>query len=341
VLYDFSLLLSPFSSSLFFCSNLPSVFYFPSFPPTTRQVLDEGIDLTIQVTAFTGDPDLYVSRYPVTRPNVTTATWIRRSYGDDFVTIMYGTPHSGPGRYFIGVYGYSNTSYSVLATMHAYMPIVLVDGIPQTGFVNRSVSAMYAFYLPPFKNALVGTSHRFFSHRFSPPVFCLLFHLTPSLHSQVSLSPLSGDPDLYISLNGSRPSPTSHDYSSLHAAGNDLISISQGDTAVLNKCPRDDWCLVLLNVYGYRSAQFVIVATTNATSAATVLRDGVPVSGQVGWSLWAYYTFPVDVQMGTPQDVLITLTPLSGDADLYISTIYRRPNASHASWIRRMVGVKM
>lgn len=45
-------------------------------------------DLVISVSPYNGDPDLYISLRPVTRPTRTNYTWVKASMGADVFTLQ-------------------------------------------------------------------------------------------------------------------------------------------------------------------------------------------------------------------------------------------------------------
>lgn len=91
------------------------------------KVTDATADLTISVTPFTGDPDVFVSPAPDARPNNTHHEWAATGFGKDSLTIQaeemkeHCTPDPMRGvacEYFIGVLGWTNTSFSIQANLN-------------------------------------------------------------------------------------------------------------------------------------------------------------------------------------------------------------------------------
>lgn len=108
--------------------------------PVTPQVLDK--ELQIVVTPLNGDPDLLVSRSNP-QVNFTDYEWISRSFGGDAVTIA-STFHQGTEAYYIGVYGFSACSFTILASFES--PITLADGVPQSDYVTSGGGKIYTLH---------------------------------------------------------------------------------------------------------------------------------------------------------------------------------------------------
>lgn len=256
-------------------------------------VLEAHRDLTISVTPFTGDPDLYVSLTPF--PNTTSYTWSHRSYGTDTVTIPYASEGSclpeeeGECRYYISVYGFVNSSFSITASLNSDLPVRLISGIPQTSFVNQTMMKQFIYRLVDHGQSV-----------------------------EITLSPRYGDPDLFVTTDGKKPTRTHFQYRSLHTSGDDRVLVDHTD--VDNFC-RSIPCDILIGVYGFRASDFSIVA--NSMRRSISLQDGVPQRAVVPQGDYAYFTASVDQD---EQDITITVTAFSGDPDLYISTIYQYPN---------------
>lgn len=62
------------------------------------------------MTALTGDPDLFVSK-KYYKPNATHSEWNSRAAGDDAIAIR----NAKAGTYYLSVYGYLNTTFTITA----------------------------------------------------------------------------------------------------------------------------------------------------------------------------------------------------------------------------------
>lgn len=123
------------------------------------KVVDPAQDLSISVTPFSGDPDLFVGTSANPHPSKNNHTWAARGFGADTLTLQasdmgkYCTPKPARGLgcdYFVGVYGWTNTSFSILATTRKAWsnPVLLFKGQPQSGNVEKSDYVYYKFHVP-------------------------------------------------------------------------------------------------------------------------------------------------------------------------------------------------
>ena len=146
-------------------------------------VTSTGYDLHIVCTTITGDPDLYVSTQ-VTHPNASESwhEWHSNQWLDDSIFIE----NAEVATYYIGVYGYTNSTYTMVASISSHVPdsindlVHLVDGQPQTGVVEENQLRYYSFEIA------AGVQHE-----------SVTFTVTK----------VFGDPDIYISRSPSTPPP--------------------------------------------------------------------------------------------------------------------------------------
>jgi hypothetical protein len=124
----------------------------------------------------------------VIHPNQTSYTWRATQYGADTIGIEYTDPHyvwshgSNSGIYYISVYAYENTTFTITASMidasdnDTSHDVILISGQPQTGFLlNRGSQRWYTF--------LVGER----------------------ADVTITITPRYGDPDLYVRPTFDRP----------------------------------------------------------------------------------------------------------------------------------------
>ena len=242
-------------------------------------------DLTFVVTPFSGDPDIYVSTtYPY--PNRTHYTWSHRSRGRDAVTITESDPRAchvqfhetGTCDYFIAVHGYGAVAtYTIMAYLHDNTPKILQRGIPQSGHANQTESQYYQFTITDKKENIVLT-------------------LTPED---------DGDPDLYVLLGvipegGNQVSKTNYHFKSTNWKEQETITINHNDKIREKYCnssldveSNQIWqCQLNIMVYGYRSASYDIVASTDDRPIR--LRNWKPMPGTVQPYSSEYFEFDVD-----------------------------------------------
>jgi hypothetical protein len=262
-------------------------------------VNDPSADVTLTVTSFSGDPDLYVST-TVSQPNSTEYDWKATSYQSDSITV----PHTDEKFcsncwFFIGVYCFSSTTFTIQASFA--QSVALQDGVPQSGVVDKEAFRYYRF------RVLNG-------------------------HSDLTISvvPTSGNPDLYVQL-GSLPEIDNYTWY-VHQSGGENIVISRTDP---NFCALPE-CTYFIGVHGRgRNASYSLVVTTSAQRL--LLQPGIPVREWVAQREFEYFTFIVpDQPVG--QDLTITLTALTGDPDLFVSRTCVYPNQTCNDWSSIAVG---
>jgi hypothetical protein len=99
-------------------------------------------DLAITVVAVKGDPDIYAS-FKTYRPSKEYNTWKSEQAGTDTITISPTDINYQMGRLFIGVFGFSNATYTFNLTIGRSNEIV--NGQAVAGFVNAFEYSYYNF----------------------------------------------------------------------------------------------------------------------------------------------------------------------------------------------------
>jgi hypothetical protein len=256
--------------------------------------------LTVTVTPFNGDPDLYMS-ISTQEPTNQDYDWVSMAYGADHLTVDYTMDNFQTGEYYIGVYGWTNTSFTITAMITDLSEVdttpgqmtTLFDGVPQTGLLTASSDMHY-----------------------------YTFFLGDEGNLTVTVTPQYGDPDLYITTDGTIPSPDNYQWDSLYY-GRDSIIISDG-------CNN---CQYTIGVNAFSHTLYTIIASS--TSSANILQSGHPQSGFVQSQDWQYYRFYAGIT-GLPMTV--ALNALTGDPDLYMSTTVTRPDHDNYDWVAQAVG---
>ena len=280
-------------------------------------------DVIITLTAFTGDPDLFVTACDYAlgsaadhtcndRPTNFTHQWQRRSFGSDSLVIPYGSvgacepSPATPCDYYIGVLGWLPSSFSIMATLHSDRPSLLVDGVPQVGHVNASVSNQYVLDVLPGRE-----------------------------YVSVTVTPSYGDADVFVTLDMSKPGPTHWDYRAIGAVGTDRVVIQSSDPQYQHSlCHPTVPCRIFIAVYGFHESLYTITAVTDR--AATVLQANVPVSSSVLRGEFVYFRFSVDLSGTT---ISFVVTPVNGDPDIYIGVgDLRRPTNHDYIWAAARTG---
>ena len=277
-------------------------------------------DVVVSITPFYGDPDMFMAFAPNVHPNPDNYTWIAANYGADTLNIQsdeikkHCIPDPDEGKhcdFFIGVYAWRNTSYSIVARMEegSKHPVILSDGQPQSGSVETGFYSYFSFFIKSKQDE------------------------SPDMPESVTITVTAsdgGDQDIYVVFGtDTEPGKDNYQYVSANYAGLvDEVRILSSDE---NYCHE---CKLLIGVYGYRGGQFSIVATT---SGVTELMTGVAVAGHLDSNSYKYYSIH---NTNPDAQINIALTTISGDADLYMNVYhpsttdgaYEFPTLRHYTW---------
>jgi hypothetical protein len=124
-------------------------------------VQEAGVEIVIVLTTLAGDADLLVSQSDE-RPTRGSGAMEAGSSGlmEDIITIDASSVV--PGDYFIGVFGYVNSQYTIMAhivnSIHGDNLIRLRPGAPQAGRVEARKFDYYLFSIGNFDKRLVITA---------------------------------------------------------------------------------------------------------------------------------------------------------------------------------------
>ena len=266
-------------------------------------------DVMITVTPEYGDPDIYVSLSSDNpRPTRGHSDKTSSSFFNDTVYVQWSEiGQCNPGvdcAVFIGVNGFSEASYSIVATLVSdiFNPTLLRDGVAQRGSV---VQKGYAYF-----RALIDVSD--------------------GDSYAVSVVPVSGDPDLYVSLNASmQPSTTQYDFRSQHFGVTDEVVVSPESPKYKTRG------VMLIAVYGSTTSEFTITYSTSAS--VSVLQDGQPQDGYVARFHYRYYLFAVPKDS---KDLTFAVTPHSGDPDLFVKKYDENDPGNKPTMVSPLRGIR-
>lgn len=235
----------------------------------------KDVEVAIILTTITGDSDLYVSTKGY--GNNTDAEFSSAQFGSDAIA----TINKGPTTYYISVFTFLNSTYTV--TVYVNYPnstaetTLLVSGVPQNGFLDPKT---YKYY----------TIHVTGEHK----------------DLQISTTRFVGDPDLYVSKDGTDPTKEKSQWSSA-VYGKDSVTIE-------NPEPGD----YKIGVYAYSLCYFSI--TASLTNTIETLSDGVSFTKDLKAEEWEYFRIPID---STDKDLTVTVTPYgNGDPVGHIGHLY-------------------
>ena len=264
-------------------------------------VSEDQPNLQISVTSIStgGDPDLYVSK-TFLQPNRTAYDWRQSSWGSEELTIQPALR----SKYYIGVYGWSNDSFSITATYNN--SVTLAPGQPYSDSVSTyGAIRFYTFHVD------VGSS--------TPPASGLTVSLSAAVNGYV---------DLYIALGGQAGPGQANGWTSLatSVSGGKYLYISPTDNAA---CWTGDSCTYSLAVRARSYGKFSYSLTYFYGDDVITLEPAVPFSAQVVQG--SYVMFRAMVSLAS-QDISISSTGLIGDVALYVAQNITDPNSTNFTW---------
>ena len=284
-------------------------------------------DITITVSALAGDPDVYVS-LKASNPKPSREQYDKRStsFGGEVLSLQWEqglqdlcpalpeTYHFGDPLHclmHIAVYGYKAAVYTITITARKDIPTLMTTESPSLGHLDKG---LYRFYFS---------------------------QISTSLPLTVTLLSITGDGDLYLNLfdygsnqsgdiNGlPRPNQDESDYHSRSAATVDRIDLS---TATLAEKCRTGSCVIIMGVYCF-SSSVCSYSLSVSQEEAELLTEGQPRAGSLPGMDYAYYAFYNAKESTT---LLISLTAVSGDPDLYVArNKTSRPTSEAYEWASR------
>ena len=247
--------------------------------------LQKDLPLSLAVTSFYGDPDLYVQdnyNGEDIPENLDDFKWTSKEWGRDSLAIDDGCNDCW---YLIGVSAFSHTLYSLSAsTVSNDTSTWLLDGIPSEGNVKSHSWAYYEY------------------------------RLKSAGELDISLTSLSGDPDIYIRLN---EFPTLTDYLQKSvASGNDVLELEDANVGVY-----------YIGVYGWEESSFLITAMTKG--GVIQLIDSNPHTDNLAADEIRHYTFTVrDVD----EPILFNAVFSFGDGDFFVRNDGELPTEDNYQW---------
>ncbi len=287
----------------------PSGYVYFKLPPP-----DTASDIYFDVTPLNGDPDVFVTCLSDANlsgddngtPSLQNHKWGSLSIGIDTIMIPANDLNYCSDAFVAGVssFGTWPSNFSIVATTAEHYMITLNDGYPQDGSVLLQHYAYFQFTVPS---------------------------TTTSSVINLALTTVSGDADMYITLDGREPSRTVWDYHGVGTGATELVSI-RGDGAGCPlpdrstcTCPATGACNVKIAVYGFRQSVFNIMASLD--NAELRLQDNVPTLVNVNASEYAYFRYDVPLTQLQGKSLTIAVNPINGDPDLYVSHLYTNPTA--------------
>jgi len=285
-------------------------------------------DLVVTATPLGGDVDLFMSvKKYLPFPDRERFEWSSTHLGADSLVIAEEDPKNcrhqqqqqGGCVYRVGVYGYVGGGFTLLARWNSSEPVPLTLGRPQSDSVTAGTFRQYTFDLSP--EALSGEVR---DAKTGP---------TPVVDLEVLLQPLNGDPDVYVTLDGERPTAEHYQYrSSDWGSTADRIVVGPHDSLYQRLCPGGR-CKVRVGVFGFHDASFSLLLS--ALSEPIRLQLDQPMATTLRPTLAQRFTvpWPGGGATGVVGSVRVTVSPQSGPAPrLYASCRTAWPNVTVNDW---------
>ena len=266
----------------------------------------EFASMTIYLTMITSDADLYVlahaSNTPIEYPTRTLYTWRSQMVGSDTIKITYEDTHyCSDCDYIISVYGYGNSTYTLLVTEQEDYIVKLVQNRPQVASMDVHTNLMY-FSVPVESSVADTTIAVTMMNTGSLHLFAQEYNLT------TFYSPQGGDG--YSMPSPSEPS--TYSYSTVGTPSDNFLFIP-------GPHPIDTLIIVAVQATS-PPIRFSIIAASSQYPALIV--GGLPQNHYVDAGSNAVFKFfPSE-----DEDLRITVTARSGDPDLFVSTTSQQPH---------------
>jgi hypothetical protein len=265
----------------------------------------ETVDL--RLTSITGKVDLFISECTA----ASAAQCATKAYRPNETSYLYAS---------LGWEG----SDVLAITRNDPVDVVYVLGVRETGeedatyqlsfVLDNSILALQAGVA--VYDAIGPGEYDYFSFSMDQPAGSTI---------QFTLTPLSGDPDLCVSTYLQHPSTTNATWKS-YRYGADSITIETEPGVDADACTQ---CTYYVAVYGNDHSHYTLSVRV-VGSTQQFLRDGIPSSGQVAFLEWDRYQFPLH---GLSREVTISLTSVTGNANLYVTLDGSTPELLHFDYI--------
>jgi hypothetical protein len=258
----------------------------------------QRLTYTISPLISGGDPDIFIHR-DLSRglPGPSNCEWCKMSSGMDIVDIE----NAPQGRYYIGVRAYARITHFQIVAATQHQSIELNPGIAIQG---SAFAGKYAYFR--------------YNHR------------NPQEALTISAVPWKGLVELYASMTITKPDDTKYDYKGVPQGLNRILNFDYRNHS--RPTPEGYYYLA---VKATTDSNFTMLASTDATY--TLLRDGIPVYGQiVRKGQYRYYRFDItndDLNQTINSVISFTVSTLSGsDADICVSMTNSRPTMTNYTW---------
>lgn len=267
--------------------------------------IDPFAILSFTLTTISGDGDLYIKKHLngtlLALPTSTSFEWRSIHVGADTININYYDDRATfctNCEYIVGIYGYKNTSFSLLITDTPDATIRLSNNIPQV-----------------FSAASVHGTVQYFSAMTSTSADDLLVTITPLDTGSADLYIQVYNSSYYASAKASNTLilPTPSDPRSYVATTASTVSMVVVNFITIPG-PHPDKTIFVIGVVAQSGRQFSIVARTSQTPIT--LLAGIPQNHFVTAGKMEYFQFTPSEK----ENVRISVSSRVGDPDLFVGT---------------------
>lgn len=267
--------------------------------------------VVITATPLSGFLGIYVSSFGDPEPaDPKSFDWHTNTLysGEPLVIKSADKGFPADGKLYIGVYGETPAKYSIVATSKAEQAkdgaatstssssTLLRDGIPQSGHINHGEIGYYTYHVDNSGCKLT-----------------------------FSVTPLSGDPDLFVSRKIEKPTKETSERLSMKFGG---------DSVIFDPAETGNY---YIGVGSTTDSSYGITATSKCSDkeSATTLVDGVPQAGILEKGQVDYFKFNVQ---GAAKDLTISVHRSFGDPDVFVRNDGQKPSPEFHQWASAKMG---
>lgn len=246
-------------------------------------------DVDITLTPFSGAFRICVAANATSNLGDLECQWSSDVSGSQQYTVHIGT--SDPKYIEIGTYMVKITAISWTSSGSASYSLIYSSGS----------SALYTLETGiPLSSTVLQGSYRFYS--------LPIPHIAEDQSLVFSLSALSGDPDLYVSLRTQQPRIDHNDYKG-ERYGSEQLTVVWDDKMTSDGS-------IYIGVYGYTDAEYTLIVTGNEVNPSYLL-PGTPLEVQSAQGKYQFFSSLIDSAL----NLQIILQAYIGNAQIYLNLV--------------------
>jgi hypothetical protein len=222
----------------------------------------DSVSVRFNLTAITGDPDLYVSQYTTLSPY-----WYHGSVGSDLLIINANdsTRNNNLLTYYIAVYGFSASSFVMTVDTISSISTTSISSSSSsssTGASSSSSSSSTGVDPTVFTQVVNGQPSGLMTVAYHTDTYFFFFNngeAADNVSIRFNVTAITGDPDIYVTQYGSW-SPYWYE----GHVGSELLIITPTDSTRNRTLP-----YFYIAVYGFSASTFIIAVDT--ISSGTII----------------------------------------------------------------------